>query len=164
MIVLLSLMTMLSGLFAGFLLAMATVVQKTLEDLPAEAYAHTMQRIIVNGRASRVVLALVLAALILGLIVLVLLAIEGAWDIFALALVGGVAHLSGGLLVSRYIAEPVYDTIMAWDVESLPQDWADYPQRWFRINQMRLAGTWIAFLAFGAATLLQVQRTAAIAG
>lgn len=148
---LLSIMTACTGLFCGFIVAMTSVVQAMLDDLSAAEYARVMQRIIERGRQSVIVKILLLLPLALSIVVLVL-----TWQnrsVFLLTLTGALVFFAGALLVSRQIAEPLYDVMMNWDIEALPPDWGMCRQRWLQINLIRAASAFAAFVLFGTATL-----------
>ncbi|NDJ35923.1 MAG: DUF1772 domain-containing protein [Chloroflexi bacterium] len=126
---------LLSALFAGFALAMGTVINGMLGDLPPEQYLSTMRGIITHGRTSVTVSGLVVGPVSLGIFLLLLRLPAIDTPGFVLSAGGTAAHLTGALLVSRFVAEPLYDTIMAWDTP--PTDWPDYRRRWARINLIR---------------------------
>lgn len=149
--ILLGISALCSGLFAGFILAMLSVVEQTLRGLSAERYAHTMQGIITNGRKSHVVLILLLLPIPTTLVALTALPLN---EVFILAFAGALVYLSASLLVSNRIAEPLYDTMMAWSPDAPPDDWQVYRKRWFRINQLRFAGSLIGCVLYA----LAIQR------
>ncbi len=146
---LLSLASIGAGLFSGFVVAMASVVQAMLDDLNCTEYTCVMQRIIARGRESVVVKVLLLGKLLVGVVAMVL-----AWPqrgVFVLALVGWVVFFVGALLVSRQMAEPLYDIVMSWDVQAPPPDWEHYRRRWHQINWISSGAAFVAFCLFGAA-------------
>jgi hypothetical protein len=58
---------------------------------------------------------------------------------------------SGPLLVSRFLAEPNYDVMLAWDPGAMPANWRAVQRRYFRLNWVRAAATWTAFALFATA-------------
>jgi hypothetical protein len=58
---------------------------------------------------------------------------------------------SGPLLVSRFLAEPNYDVMLAWDPGAMPANWRAVQRRYFRLNGVRAAATWTAFALFATA-------------
>lgn len=138
-----------AGLFAGFITAMASVVQAMLCDLAYGDYLRAMQGIITQGRKSRVVLVLLLAPLIVGLLALWLLASQGAWIAFGLGLAGLLCFGVGGLGVSRALNEPFYDRVMALEADAPPANWVMLRGEWLRLNLVRLG-----FSAVGAALMM----------
>ena len=64
---------------------------------------------------------------------------------------GLAACVAGPLLVSRLLAEPNYDVMLAWDPDAMPADWQAVRRRYFRLNWIRAAATWAAFALFWAA-------------
>lgn len=61
------------------------------------------------------------------------------------------SFLASGLLMSRFVAEPLYDVVMGWSPQSPPGDWATYRQRWWYINLVRAVGSAIVCTSFLAA-------------
>ncbi len=134
---LLILLLILNSLFCGFILAMATVVQKALESLDYRGYCAAMGGIIASGRKSKTVLVLIFLPILLYIAVPVF-----AWQelstLFRILIVGaGVLYLSGALLASRYWAEPLYDRIMALPEAEVTGEWKEFRKRWRRINLVR---------------------------
>ncbi len=141
------------GLFCGFILAMASVVQAVLDDLPAPEYTRVMQGIIAHGRRSWVVKVLLLVPLFAAFVVLPLL--WQARTVFVLLLVSTLVFLAGALVTSRRLAEPLYDVIMQWDAQAPPDDWTAQRRRWFQINLIRASSAFVACaLATIAVTIL----------
>jgi hypothetical protein len=58
---------------------------------------------------------------------------------------------AGPLLVSRFITEPHYDVILAWDPDAIPPDWEAGRAKYFALNWVRALATWMAFALFLAA-------------
>jgi hypothetical protein len=50
-----------------------------------------------------------------------------------------------------YIAEPNYELMLAWDPGAMPADWEARRRRYFALNWIRAAATWVAFGLFLAA-------------
>ena len=146
-VVLLMAAVILTGLFAGFLLAMATVVQRMLEGLEAMPYVEVMQGIIREGRASAAVKIGLLGPLALGVLAAVALVLDGSPSFATLVVLvlGLVVQALGPLGLSRWWAEPLYDRIGAWSVQAPPEGWMDARRTWGRINRWRAA---LAILAF----------------
>ena len=149
--VLLGVIAVLMGLFAGLIVGMMSVVQSMLSGLTATEYARVMQGIIREGRRSRVILVLLLAPIALAVPVLILMSTRVTPAVFALAAVGVAVYVGGAFLGSRLQAEPLYDQIMGWDVETPPANWQEARQRWLRVNLVRVAGALAGFLLVGTA-------------
>lgn len=136
-ILLLSLSLLSAAAFAGFVLAMATVVHQMLCNLTGTRYHAAMRGIIVFGRASLAVRVLLLTPLVAALVAVVLLLVQGQVTTALVTALGWVCCLVGPLGVSRLRAEPLYDEIMLWQSESVPADWLAYAERWRGINFLR---------------------------
>jgi hypothetical protein len=67
---------------------------------------------------------------------------------FVLTAIGLGIVTVGVLVVSNVWKTPTYNTILAWDPESLPDDWEAERRRYFTINWIQLAVTWAAFALF----------------
>jgi hypothetical protein len=51
----------------------------------------------------------------------------------------------GVLVVSNAWKTPTYNVILGWDPEALPADWEAVRERYFLINWIQLATTWVVF-------------------
>ncbi len=67
---------------------------------------------------------------------------------FVLTLVGLLAFWCGPILTSRFLAEPVYDIFLNWEIDAPPEDWLKARERYFRINVIRGLGSVVAFICF----------------
>jgi uncharacterized membrane protein len=74
---------------------------------------------------------------------------EGA--AFILTAIGLALTTLGVFAVSRWLSEPNYDVMLAWDPDSMPADWDEVRARYFSLNWIRAAATWAAFALFVAA-------------
>lgn len=150
----LALCSLLTGLMAGFLLAMSSVVQSMLDDLDGPGYTSVMQSIIVHGRASIAVKVLLLTPIVLALIALILAVIDQQIITAAFTVIALVIWLAGPLMISRQRAEPLYDRIMSWRDNTPPDDWTQYRTGWQQINRLRTATALFACIIFSFATYL----------
>jgi uncharacterized membrane protein len=139
-----------SGLFTGLLMAMTTVVQGMLNQLVFATYAKVMQGIIVEGRKSFVVKLLLLVPIACAPVALYFLYDRDDVRATTAWVMGGLGlFFAGPLLVSRYLNEPWYDKIMAWNAEGdTVADWQSERSVWFRLNLLRLSLSGMAFVAF----------------
>lgn len=160
MTVLLLLTSFLVLLFAGFILAMMSVIHAMLGQLEDDAYRQAMQGIIRFGRPSPVVYVTLLGPILLALAILGLLVVNEAVTsaVFVLTLVGG-ALQTVTVIASRLLAEPLYRQVMAWEsAEDMPLDWRTTVwERWFVINQIRFALPALAALSFLLALVAHAQ-------
>lgn len=67
---------------------------------------------------------------------------------FVLTALGLAATVAGPLLTSRFRAEPNYDVILGWDPDAPPANWRAVQAKYFRLNWIRGAFTWVAFALF----------------
>jgi len=149
---LLGLSIIASGLFTGLLVAVVALLQQTLKPLSASEFTVVMRHFLPIARKAPVNYALVLTPMLAPPIVLVLAWNQAAvspW--FSFTLVGWLAFMAGPFLTSRFGAEPLYDVILSWPVQSPPADWQVFRERYFRLNLIRLIGSSLAFLFFLAA-------------
>ena len=70
---------------------------------------------------------------------------------FVLTAVGLALTVAGPLLVSNRLSEPNYDVMLAWDPAAPPAGWEAARRRYFALDWIRAAATWIAFALFLAA-------------
>ena len=94
-------------------------------------FAEDMRRFLPVARKSPTNYVLVSA-----LVIAPALALVGLWDQptsapFVLTALGLAATLAGPLLTSRFLAEPNYAVILAWDPRSVPSDWRVVRARYF---------------------------------
>jgi len=143
-----------AGLWSGLLLTLTTILHPMYESQEAGGFAEDMRRFLPIARRSPTNYILVLALLIAPVIALVGLWQQAAWTPFILTAVGLAAIVVGPLLTSRYLAEPNYEVILAWDPSAVPSDWKIARGRYFRLNWIRASLTWSALALFVAATYL----------
>jgi uncharacterized membrane protein len=67
---------------------------------------------------------------------------------FVLTAIGLGVVVVGVYVVSNVWKEPHYKVILAWDPEAMPADWEAGRRRYFTINWIQLAATWVAFALF----------------
>jgi hypothetical protein len=146
--ILLGLSIIASGLFTGLLVAVVALLQPTLKPLSASEFTVVMRHFLPVARKAPVNYALVLTPMLAPAIVLGLTWDQMATPLFSLILIGWLAFMAGPFLTSRFAAEPLYDVILGWTVQSPPPDWQVTRDRYFRLNLVRLIGSGLAFLLF----------------
>jgi hypothetical protein len=67
---------------------------------------------------------------------------------FVLTLLGLLAFWCGSILISRFLAEPIYDVFLGWQTDAPPIDWRRFRDRYFRLNVARGLGSALAFVCF----------------
>jgi Domain of unknown function (DUF1772) len=140
-----------AGLWSGLLLTLTTILHPMYARQDAGGFAEDMRRFLPIARRSPTNYVLVALLVIAPVVALV-----GLWDQpssapFILTATGLAAAVLGPLLTSRYFAEPNYEVILGWDPDAVPRDWKAVRERYFRLNWIRAALTWIAFALFVAA-------------
>ena len=76
---------------------------------------------------------------------LVLLADDPGSTSFILTAIALAIVIGGVLVASNVWKTPTYNLILSWDPEALPADWEAGRQRYFLINWIQLAVTWVVF-------------------
>ncbi|MFP2904717.1 hypothetical protein ACLESD_06605 [Pyxidicoccus sp. 3LFB2] len=147
-----------SGLFSGLLAAVLFLLQKLLKGLTGAEFTVVMQRFLPVARKAPVNQVLVVVSMVAPVLALVLGRGQLGSARFLLILVGALVFVAGTFAVSRYAAEPLYDVILAWDARALPGDWLAVRQRYFRINQVRLVSSSLAFLLLLLAVMWPERR------
>jgi hypothetical protein len=77
---------------------------------------------------------------------LVLLADDPGSTAFILTAIALAIVIVGVQVVSNAWKTPTYNLILGWDPEALPADWEAGRQRYFLINWIQLATTWVVFI------------------
>jgi hypothetical protein len=140
-----------SGLAAGFLGGLCTVLrpmQEAMDGPEFHGFMETFLRYAGNGLGKAYNYLWSLGMTLAPVVALVLL-----WDTagsisFVLTAIGLGVVVLGVLVVSNVWKTPTYNVILAWDPEAMPTDWVDGRQRYFTINWLQLATTWVAFALF----------------
>lgn len=140
-----------AGLWSGLLLTVTTLLHPMYAAEDGAGFTHDLHRFLPVARRSPTNYVLVLALLVAPAGALVSLRDTGG-AAFALTAAGFVLTVLGPFLTSRFLAEPNYEVIMAWDADHLPADWRSARHRYFVLNWLRGALTWAAFGLFLAAT------------
>jgi hypothetical protein len=143
-----------AGLWSGLLLTVTTILHPMYAARPVSGFARDMRRFLPIARRSPTNYILVSALFLTPILALVGLRDNPTGWPFILTAVGLAATVTGPLLTSRFLAEPNYKVILAWDPDAVPSDWPIARARYFHLNWVRGALTWIAFALFLAATFL----------
>lgn len=152
--VLLGLIVLSTGLFTGLLMTVRFFFERALKDLSGSEFALVMQRFLKITRTHPLNYAMVLASGFAPIAVLVMLRGNPTGPTFLLTAAGLLAFWCGPVLISRFVAQPVYGTFMSWEVNAPPRDWREARDRYFRANVVRGLGSAVAFVWFVAAAML----------
>jgi len=140
-----------TGLSAGFLGALCTIIRPMLQAMDGRGFRNFMEvflRYAGGGWGKWYNLAWAFVPVVGSIVALVLLWDDPGSTSFILTAIGLVIVLVGIWLVSNVWKTPTYNLILAWDPEAMPADWEAGRQRYFTINWIQLATTWAAFALF----------------
>lgn len=143
-----------AGLWSGLLLTLTTILHPMYASRTASGFARDMRRFLPIARRSPTNFILVFALFLGPIVALVGLRDDPSGAPFVLTAAALAATVAGPLLTSKFLAEPNYDVILRWDPDAVPSDWRIAWARYFRLNWIRAALTWIAFGLFLAAAFL----------
>ncbi|NOK59434.1 MAG: DUF1772 domain-containing protein [Chloroflexi bacterium AL-W] len=140
-----------ASFFVGVIAAMLGVIQRVLNQLDYATYTQIMQGIIVAGRKSSIIWALLLIPLGSASLTLFLLSSSANASVFFWMVLGLVLFVVGPILVSRFGNEPWYDKIMIWRTDQPMADWERKRMHWFRLNVARFLIGALSCIAFAIA-------------
>lgn len=143
----------LTGLWSGLLLTVSTLLHPTLRAMDARGQREFLGRFLAVARRSPTNYVLVVGMVLAAAAALVSLRDDTAGTAFRLVLTGLALVLVGAIAISRWVAEPNYDVLLAWDPATpQPASWPDALRRYFRCNWLRGLLVWSGFVCFLAAT------------
>jgi hypothetical protein len=141
-----------AGLWSGLLAMLTLVLHPMMAAMDGPAFARFLRGFLPTARKAPFnyicVIGLVIAP------VVALFDLDGTpliLDVIGLALT-----VAGPLLVSNRLSEPNYDVMLAWDPDRMPEGWESIRRRYFALDWIRAAATWIAFGLFLAALVVQL--------
>jgi hypothetical protein len=140
-----------TGLSAGFLGALCTIIRPMLQAMDGRGFRNFMEvflRYAGSGWGKWYNLAWAFVPVVGSIVALVLLWDDPGSTSFILTAIGLVIVLIGIWLVSNVWKTPTYNLILAWDPEAMPADWEAGRRRYFAINWIQMAVTWSAFALF----------------
>ena len=138
-----------TGLWSGLLAMLTLVMHPMLARMSGSEFARFIDAFIPVARVAPINYAAVAGMVISPVVALI--AIDTSETAFVLTAAGLALTIAGPLLVSNRLAEPNYDAMLAWNPDSLPQDWESVKARYLRLNWIRAFATWIAWGLFLAA-------------
>lgn len=133
------------GLFAGLMMTLVIVMQRMWGRMPVRDYIVAMQSFLPAAKGHPVITVLTLLPFLAPIIALIQLADDPATVRFGIILVGTVLAV-GPLVVTLRFNFPIYDTIMSWQPDTVPDDWQQVRQRFFWLNVARLTLALIAMV------------------
>jgi hypothetical protein len=140
-----------SGLAAGFLGGLCTILRPMQAAMDGREFRTFMERFLQyasNGMGKAYNYAWSGGTTIVSIVALVLLWDDPGSTSFVLTGIALSVWVVGILIVSNVWKTPTYKMILAGDPEALPADWEAVRQRYFTINWIQLATTWVAFALF----------------
>jgi hypothetical protein len=143
-----------TALWSGLLLTLTTILHPMFAPRSAAGFTDDMRRFLPIARKSPTNYVLVLAMVAGPVVALVGLRSEAGSAPFLLTAAGLAATIVGPLLMSSRLAEPNYTVILSWDPADVPADWLVARARYFRLNWIRAALTWLALVLFVVAAYL----------
>ena len=146
--VLLGIAVISTGLFTGLLMTVLFFFERALRDLSATEFTIVMQRFLKITRTHPLNYAMVLTSGLVPIALLVILRENPGSPTFLLTLLGLLAFWCGPVLISRFVAQPVYGVFMSWEADAPPRDWREARERYFRANMFRGLGSAVAFVCF----------------
>jgi hypothetical protein len=146
-----------TALWSGLLLTLTTILHPMFAPRDAAGFVEDMRRFLPIARRSPTNYVLVVVLVCSPVVALVGLRGEAGGVPFVLTAIGLAAVVAGPLLMSRLLAEPNYAVILGWDPAAVPEDWQVARGRYFRLNWVRGALTWLALTLFVIATYAHVS-------
>jgi hypothetical protein len=145
-----------SGPWSGVLAMLTTILHPMMASMKGPEFTRFLRAFLPIARVAPINLVAVLGMLIAPVVALIGLADDPGGAPFILTAIGLVLTFGGVFLVSRLRSEPNYDAMLAWDPDTLPDDWEAVRAYYFALNWIRAVATWIAFGLFLAALVESV--------
>jgi uncharacterized membrane protein YfcA len=130
-----------SGLAAGLLGMLTTIMQPMLAAMDGRDFRNFMEAFLRPARKSWFNYAWSLGMGIGPIVAIVLLWDDPGSTSFVITAIGLAIVILGVYVVSNVWKEPHYDVILAWDPEAMPADLEAGRQRYFTINRIQCATT-----------------------
>jgi hypothetical protein len=137
-----------SGTFSGLLAMLTTILQPMMRSMEGPDFARFLRSFLPIARRAPFNSVAVLGMVIAPTIALIALGDEAGGTPFILTAIGLALTTIGVFVVSRWLSEPNYDVMLAWDPDTMPADWRAVRSRYFALNWVRAAATWVAFAMF----------------
>lgn len=145
-----------AGLWSGLLLTLTTILHPIYGARDGRGFAADLGHFLPVARRSPTNYALVGGLVLAPVVALIGLRDQPTGAPFLLTTLGLGLTVAGPLLVSRFLSEPTYDVILGWDPADPPAGWEAVRSRYFALNWLRAASTWVAFALFLAAAYLHL--------
>lgn len=142
-----------AGLWSGLLGMLTLVMHRMLAAMDGRAFENFLRAFLPVGRKAWFNYVCALGMAIAPIVALVLLWDDRGSAAFVLTAIGLGIVIVGVYVVSNVWKEPLYDVMLAWDPEAMPDDWEAGRHKYFTINWIQLIATWTVFGLFLAALL-----------
>ncbi len=142
-----------AGLWSGLLGMLTLVMHKMLAALDGPGFLGFMRAFLPVGRKAWFNYVCAIGMAVAPITALIMLWGDASSTSFVLTAIGLGFVITGVYVVSNIWKEPLYDVILAWDPDAMPADWEGGRRKYFAINWIQLASTWVAFGLFLAALL-----------
>jgi hypothetical protein len=146
-----------AGLWSGLLLTLTTILHPIYAAEDPRGFSLALRDFLPVARRSPTNYLLVIGLVVTPVVALIGLGDDPGGVPFVLTAVGLGLTIIGPVLVSRFLAEPNYDVILGWDPDAVPGDWVAVRKRYFTLNWVRGAFTWVAFALFLAAAYAHLR-------
>lgn len=133
-----------SGLWSGLLAMLTLVLHPMLARMSGPEFARFLRGFLPTARHAPFNYVAIIGMVVGPAVALVALDDTGGAP-FTLTAIALVLTVAGPLLVSNRLAEPNYEVMLAWDPDEVPSGWEATRRRYFALNWIRAAATWVAF-------------------
>ena len=140
-----------SGLASGLLGMLSTIMRPMLQEMDGRDFRNFMESFLryADHSLGKVFNYIWSLGMFLGPIVaLVLLWDDPGSTSFVLTAIGLAVVFVGVIIVSNVVKTPHYKVMLAWDPEAMPPDWEAGRRKYFTINWIQMATTWVALALF----------------
>jgi hypothetical protein len=139
-----------SGVWSGLLAMLTMVMHPMLARMDGAEFTRFLQAFLPVARQAPINYAAI-AGMVVSPVVALLTIDDRGGAAFLLTAIGLGLTIAGPLLVSNRLAEPNYDVMLAWEPDRIPAGWEAIRRKYFALNWVRAAATWVAFGLFLAA-------------
>jgi hypothetical protein len=127
---------------------LTTILHPMLAAMDGRGFRNFMEAFLRFARKSWFNYAWSIGMGIGPIVALVLLLDDPGSTSFVLTAIGLGVVVAGVYVVANVWKEPHYDVMLAWDPQAMPADWEAGRRRYFTINWIQFATTWVAFALF----------------
>jgi hypothetical protein len=144
-----------AGLWSGLLGMLTLVMHPMLARMNGAEFERFLRAFLPVARKAWFNYICAIGMAVAPIVALVSLRADPGSVPFVLTAVGLAIVIVGVYVVSNVWKEPLYDVMLAWDPEAMPQEWGAGRRRYFAINWIQAAATWTVFGLFLAALIAE---------